>query len=197
MIQTIIFDVGEVLLEYRWLEMLTDYGLSEADASVIGKTIFADPLWDELDLGIRSRTDIIQDFEQKYPQYKKEISWFLNHGEYMHVPRKDVWKKVHQLKKKGYRIYLLSNYSEDLFRKHTADADFMNDIDGMVVSWQIHKTKPSPEIYLHLLETYGLTPSECIFFDDRPANTEAARKLGIQAVTITSKDVLMAELQKL
>ena len=94
MIQTIIFDVGEVLLEYRWLEMLTDYGLSEADASVIGKTIFADPLWDELDLGIRSRTDIIQDFEQKYPQYKKEISWFLNHGEYMHVPtaRRWIWK---------------------------------------------------------------------------------------------------------
>ena len=176
---------------------MTDYWISEADASVIGKTIFADPIWDELDLGILSRTDIIQDFEQKYPQYKKEISWFLNHGEYMHVPRKDVWKKVHQLKKKGYRIYLLSNYSEDLFRKHTADADFMNDIDGMVVSWQIHKTKPSPEIYLHLLETYELTPSECIFFDDRPANTEAARKLGIQAVTINSKDVLMAELQKL
>ena len=115
----------------------------------------------------------------------------------MHVPRKDVWKKVHQLKEKGYHIYLLSNYSEDLFHKHTADADFMKDIDGMVVSWQIHKTKPSPDIYLHLLETYGLTPSECIFFDDRPANTEAARKLGIQAVTITSRDVLMAELEKL
>ena len=45
MIQTIIFDVGEVLLEYRWLEMLTDYGLSEAEASVIGNMIFADPLW--------------------------------------------------------------------------------------------------------------------------------------------------------
>ena len=76
MIQTIIFDVGEVLLEYRWLEMLTDYGLSEAEASVIGNMIFADPLWDELDLGIRSRTDIIQDFEQKYPQNKKRFPGF-------------------------------------------------------------------------------------------------------------------------
>lgn len=197
MIQTIIFDVGDVLLEYRWLEMLTDHGLSEKEASVIGETMFSDPLWDELDLGIRSRTEIIHNYERKYPQYKEEISWFLNHGEYMHVPRKDVWKKVHQLKEKGYHIYLLSNYSEDLFHKHTADAGFMKDIDGMVVSWQIHKTKPSPDIYLHLLETYGLSPSECIFFDDRPANTEAARKLGIQAVTVTSREMLLAELEKL
>lgn len=68
MIQTIIFDVGDVLLEYRWLEMLTDHGLPEKKASVIGETMFTDPLWDELDLGIRSRTEIIQDYEQKYPQ---------------------------------------------------------------------------------------------------------------------------------
>ena len=31
MIRNLIFDVGDVLVEYRWFEMLTrDYGLSEA-----------------------------------------------------------------------------------------------------------------------------------------------------------------------
>ncbi len=197
MIRTIIFDVGDVLLEYRWKEMLMDHGLPEDKAIHIGNTMFHDPLWAELDLGCRPPDEIIQEYCQKYPEYRNEIIWFLTHGEYMHVPRKDVWAKVHELKQKGYNIYLLSNYSECLFKKHTKDADFMKDIDGMVVSYQIHKTKPDPEIYLHLLRTYHLTPETCIFFDDRPANTAAADRLGIQAVTISSKECLLAELAKL
>ena len=37
MIRNLIFDVGDVLVEYRWFEMLTrDYGLSEAEAKRIG-----------------------------------------------------------------------------------------------------------------------------------------------------------------
>lgn len=197
MIQTIIFDVGEVLLGYRWEDMLTDHGVPREKAILIGNTMFADPLWEELDLGCRPFEEIVQEYRRKYPEYREEITWFLNHGEYMHVPREDVWEKVHGLKQKGYGIYLLSNYSENLFHKHTKNAAFMKDIDGMVVSYQIHKTKPNPAIYLHLLQTYHLQPETCLFFDDRPANTEAAKKLGIQTVTVTSKELLMAELEKL
>ena len=32
----IIFDVGDVLLEYRWKQMLMDYGLSEEEAIRVG-----------------------------------------------------------------------------------------------------------------------------------------------------------------
>ena len=32
MIKNIVLDVGDVLLEYRWKEMLTDYGLSKEKA---------------------------------------------------------------------------------------------------------------------------------------------------------------------
>lgn len=197
MIQTIIFDVGEVLLGYRWEDMLTDHGVPREKAILIGNTMFADSLWEELDLGCRPFEEIVQEYRRKYPEYREEITWFLNHGEYMHVPREDVWEKVHGLKQKGYGIYLLSNYSENLFHKHTKNAAFMKDIDGMVVSYQIHKTKPDPAIYLHLLQTYHLQPETCLFFDDRPANTEAAKKLGIQTITVTSKELLMGELEKL
>lgn len=197
MIQTIIFDVGEVLLGYRWKEMLMDYGLPEDKAIRLGNTIFEDPLWEELDLGCRSLKEIAEEYCKKYPDFQREIVWFLTHGEFMHVPRKDVWVKVHELKQKGYGIYLLSNYSEGLFQKHTKDADFMKDIDGMVVSYQIHKMKPDPAIYRHLLKTFHLIPENCIFFDDRPANTAAAEKLGINAVTVTSKELLLNELERL
>ena len=109
----------------------------------------------------------------------------------MPIPRKDVWEKVHALKEKGYKIYLLSNYNKDFFDVHTKGADFLDDIDGKVVSYEIHQIKPEPAIYEYLLEKYELNPQECVFFDDRPENTEAAEKLGIQSYTITSKEYLL------
>lgn len=197
MIKNIIFDVGEVLMGYRWKDMLMDYGMTEKQALFVGNMIFEDPLWEELDLAERKQSEIIADYARKYPDYEKDITWFITHGEYMHVPREDVWEKVHQLKQKGYGIYILSNYSEELFQKHTKGSPFIKDADGVVVSYMIHKKKPDPAIYRHLLETYKLMPEESIFFDDREENTEGARALGIQAVTIRSKEQLLDELEEL
>ena len=39
MIKNIIFDVGEVLLGYRWKEMLMDYGHKESEAIRVGNLI--------------------------------------------------------------------------------------------------------------------------------------------------------------
>lgn len=197
MIKNIIFDVGEVLLEYRWKDMLMDYGCSEGEAIRLGTLIFSEELWQQLDIQNEPTESIIKKYEEKYPNDAKAIRWFIEHGEYMHVPRQDVWVKLHLLKEKGYKIYLLSNYSKDLFEKHTKGADFLNNIDGMVVSYQIHKIKPDLAIYNYLIEKYSLNTDECIFFDDRQINTQAAESLGIKSVTITSKELLLSEMDKL
>ena len=44
-IKNFIFDIGGVLLEYRWADMLMDHGLSRENAIAIGNTMFNDPLW--------------------------------------------------------------------------------------------------------------------------------------------------------
>lgn len=195
MIKNIVFDIGDVLLGYRWKDMLQDYGLSEEEAKSVGQLMFEDPLWANLDLGIVPCHEVIAAYSEKYPEHSEVIAWFLTHGEYMHVARQNVWSKLPLLKERGYGIYLLSNYSEELYRMHTREADFLNYIDGRVVSYQIHIAKPEEGIYRHLFEKYQLNPSECIFFDDREANTKAARRLGMQAVTITSEEFLLQELE--
>ena len=195
-IKNLIFDVGNVLLEYRWNQMLLDYGLTKEEAAVAGPVFFEHELWKELDLGNLSVEEVICLYEKALPQYAGLVRWFLTHLELMPLPRKDVWEKVHALKEKGYRIYLLSNYNGDFFRIHTKDADFINDIDGKVVSYEIHKIKPDAAIYEYLLEKYDLKAEESVFFDDRKENTEAAEKLGIKSYTITSKEYLLEVLDK-
>ena len=191
MIKNLIFDVGNVLIEYRWNQMLLDYGLTKEEAAVAGPLFFEHETWKELDLGNMPVEDVICLYEQQLPQYAGLIRWFLTLLELMPVPRPDVWEKVHALKEKGYKIYLLSNYNEDFFRVHTQGASFLEDIDGKVVSYEIHKIKPYPEIYQYLLDKYNLKPEESVFFDDRPENTQTAKELGMKTYTIISKEYLL------
>ena len=101
------------------------------------------------------------------------------------------------LKEKGYKIYLLSNYSEELFHVHTKGAKFLDVLDGEVVSYQVHALKPDREIYEILLEKYSLKAEECLFFDDRMDNVEGAKKVGIQAIQVTSREMLNETLDEM
>lgn len=195
-IKNLIFDVGNVLFEYRWYQMLLDYGLSEEEAKIAAPLIFDNELWKEFDLGNLAFQDIVDSYCQEFPQYEGLLRWFFGNLELMHIARTDVWEKVHTLKENGYRIYLLSNYSAEFFAAHTNGASFLADLDGEVVSYQVHLMKPDAAIYECLLNKYDLKAEECVFFDDRQENTEAAEKLGIKSYTITSREYLLSLLDE-
>ena len=197
--KNIIFDVGDVLLDYRWQQMLMDYGLDESEAYRVGRELFDDPdgLWHEFDLGVKSQEEIIQEFEQKHPKDAEVIRWFISHGEYMHVARPAIWKLVHQLKEAGYHLYILSNYPEILFKKHTQYADFMDDMEGMVVSYMLHVGKPERIVYQTLCDRYGLNKEECLFFDDRAENVQGAIDFGMRAKRVLSAKGLAVDLEDL
>ena len=72
----------------------------------------------------------------------------------MPVARLALWELVHELKKQGYGVYLLSNYSEELFKKHTEYADFMNDIDGLIVSCLLYTSQTLSRAEIHGLMWY-------------------------------------------
>lgn len=197
--KTIIFDVGGVLLSYRWQDMLKDYGIKEEDIPRLGREMFEDSedLWVQLDYALIPVEEIISRYKEKYPLDGEAIAWFIRHGEYMPIARPTIWKLVHRLKEAGYQIYLLSNYSENLFIKHTQYADFMKDIDGLVVSYMIHEIKPHPPIYEALVEKYQLNKEDCLFFDDRLENVNGAIAVGIDARQVLSIEGLENDLKAL
>lgn len=195
--KNIIFDVGEVLLGYHWQYVFEQAGLSYEEGNRIGQALFADKLWETLDLGTMNHAEVKEAYQRKFPKDGEAIGFFFDHAELMHIPRPDVWERVQRLKEKGYGIYLLSNYSEVLFHTHTRGASFLEAIDGAVISYQVHVTKPDHRIYQILMEKYGLKAGECLFFDDRKENTKAAEELGMKAVTVQSKEQLLEELDGL
>lgn len=197
--KNIIFDIGSVLIGYRWRDMCLDAGWDEEKADKVGRAFFLNPLWPDFDAGIVGTKELLASVAKEYPGLEEDARFFITGGKKMTVERPEVWKLAEKLKEKGYRIYLLSNYSEELFTVHTEGLPFLDFADGRVISYEIHEIKPNPAIYEYLLQKYQLKAEECLFFDDRPENTEAARKLGMEAVTVVdgSEELLLRELEKL
>ncbi|WP_158542287.1 HAD family hydrolase [Lujinxingia litoralis] len=55
--------------------------------------------------------------------------------------------------------------------------------------------KPDPQAYAGAARTLGVVPQRCIFIDDRPDNCQAARQVGMGAITFEHASQLRAELQ--
>lgn len=197
--KNIIFDIGSVLIGYRWRDMCLDEGWEEEKTDRIGRGFFLNPLWPDFDAGLIGTKELLADITERYPELEEDAGWFISSGKKMIVERPKVWDLAKKLKEKGYRLYLLSNYSEELFKIHTEGLPFLEFVDGGVISYEIHQIKPNPPIYEYLMQKYRLKAEDCLFFDDRPENTEAARKLGMAAVTVEggSEEFLLRELQKL
>lgn len=198
MIKNLIFDVGNVLFHYRWLEALVDTGMTKEQAAETGPKIFDEtPLWREFDAGNIDLPGIIEGYGELFPEFKDNIAEFITRAERMPIDRPEVWEKMKLLKDKGYKIYLLSNYSDYLFNRHTEGKAFLDYIDGKVVSYEVHYTKPQKEIYEILLSKYNLKPEESLFFDDREENVQTAVSLGISGCVVKSREHINKELEKL
>lgn len=96
---------------------------------------------------------------------------------------------IKSLKKKGYKVYYLSNWDNAGFTlcKQKGIFDFLDLFDGGIVSYQVRMAKPNPKIYKLLINKYKLNPENCLFYDDKKENVDAACKLGINGRIFSSR----------
>lgn len=93
---------------------------------------------------------------------------------------------IKTLKKQGYKLYLLTNITEDSYN-YINDLININSIfDGGIYSYQEHIIKPDKRIYNLLIDKYSLKKSETIFFDDKEKNIISAINQGINSYVFKS-----------
>lgn len=197
MIRNIIFDVGNVLVEYSWERMLKALNITGEAYNAVAKATALSPMWNELDRSLLRDEEILQRFIGNAPEYEREIRLVWdNIPESIHCyPYSVSWVK--KWKKKGYKTYILSNYSKRAFEMTRQELPFMEDMDGSIFSFEVKLVKPEPEIYQALFEKYQLKPEECVFMDDNEKNVIAARKAGMHAIWFRSKEQAELELGKI
>ena len=189
-IKNIVFDMGNVLIGFRWKDMLeVDRGLSPERTKAVARAVFKSKLWEAYDMGDLTPEELKTAYQKESPDLYEDIEWFLDNAVLMGDDRPATWELVNRLKReKGYRLFVLSNYSERLYRLHAGKADRAIDFDGRLVSYEVHLVKPDLRIYEELLKRYSLKAEECVFLDDMPANVEAAKKVGMKGVVVRSEE---------
>lgn len=197
MIKNIIFDVGKVLVEWEPETALRKLGVrEEAIAPILEATVESDE-WYEMDKSVLGDEEQLEHFLRKAPAYEKEIRLFWDHLN-LAIWQYDYARPwMQELKERGYRLYILSNYARRTFAQTKEKLAFLEDVDGSLFSFEVHYIKPDPDIYRILLQKFHLTPQECVFLDDRAENVEAAKQLGIWAIQFTGYEAAVKALEEL
>lgn len=182
MIKNIVFDMGNVLLDYDPEVSLNLFVENEKDRDIIRKELFEGEEWILRDLGLISREEQFSRICRRVPQYlHDQLNKCVYGWDICMVPVPNAGDFCSYVKEKGYGMYVLSNASEsfyEYFPKHMPYDYF----DGIVVSADIHIIKPDIKIYQYLLEKYQLQAEECLFIDDRQENIDAAKRVGMQGM---------------
>ena len=197
MITTIIFDIGNVLADFTWRQHFESFGYDEAMVDRIAKASILSDVWNEYDRGEMTDDEIFREFVRNDPEIEPELAQVFANVKTI-ISRNDYaipW--IQELKRKGYRLLYLSNFSEKAESECAYALDFIPYLDGGIMSYREKLIKPMPEIYRLLIERYHLTPEECVFMDDTAANLDAAAKFGIHTILFTDKEQAVRELRKL
>ena len=92
------------------------------------------------------------------------------------------------IKDQGYLIALgsASKNAEIILEKTGLNTWFDAIIDGN----HVQKSKPDPEVFLKGAEALGVSPEDCIVFEDASAGIEAAKRAGMKSIGIGDPIVL-------
>ena len=184
MIKNVIFDLGNVLIDFKPIKYIKSLGYDDEKVLEIFNKTIKDSIWADMDRGIyRDKESYVSAFKTKYPEIQDDIDKFLGGPwiENVIFPLKDNLKMIDLVKEKGLKYYILSNYPKDAFEYTYNMCPFIQNADGMVISYDVLMIKPNKNIYLKLLDKYELKANECLFMDDLDVNVEGAKNVGINA----------------
>jgi putative hydrolase of the HAD superfamily len=180
--RNVIFDIGGVVLDWRPGRLLERFYPDAAERVRMQPLIFKHADWLELDRGALSELEILARIAQRAGRPVPELDPLFEAIRDSLVPKADTIALLDSLAAQRVPLYCLSNMPAGIYHQLRAMHDFWSHFHGVVVSGLVGMVKPEPQIYEHLLGTYGLRAADTVFIDDLAVNVEAARGVGLQAI---------------
>lgn len=197
MINTIIFDIGNVLIpwEPKWL-FRHFFASDEAINQFLHTAEFHH--WNlQQDAG-RSFADGVAAQRLRFPEYAHLFEAYATRWPETLGPAIETSVElIHHFKHAGFRVLALTNMSHEAFPKVRQNYPFLNEFEGVLVSGEEKLVKPQQEIYARFCQRFKVTPAQAVFIDDSPKNVEAAQQFGLQAIQFTDGGKLRQDLRQL
>lgn len=197
MINTVIFDLGGVLIDwnprYMYRKIFDDEKQMENFLSEV-----CDDDWNKAQDAGRPIAEANKSLIAKYPEWEKEILAFYDRWvEMLGGPIQetvDMLKTLHS--RKEARLVALTNWSSETFPVAREMYDFLDLFEGILVSGEEKLVKPDPRIYELVLDRYDIDRSKAVFIDDNKDNIIASTNLGLEGWQFTSPGKLRGQLEE-
>jgi putative hydrolase of the HAD superfamily len=195
-IDTVIFDLGNVLLFYDWQiaanRLCARVGKSRME---IDHYFMTTPFAVQLERGEISK-------QQFFETVSRDVGFDGTYEEFALIwsdvfsPNEPMIAVVHQLQGRV-RRYVLSNTNAIHIDFISRQFPFIHDFDGRVYSYEVRAMKPDRRIYEILLKEFNVDPASAVFIDDILANVDGARAVGLHGIHYQSPDQVRQQLTKL
>lgn len=194
-VKVFLFDAAGVLYEKNLAvgeALEAELGISlDSQAYVWGD------LYREISTGKITEDNYFSKLAEKYNQDERKLrEVFTTSFERSFKPMQGMDELLVELKGKGYRLAVLSDTST-IFDAIRRKFDIYKHFEKVFLSYEAGYLKPSPQIYKVAMDYFRLEPDNFFFIDDQEKNTDAARRLGMQAVVFESTEKLRNDIAKL
>lgn len=178
MIKAVIFDCFGVLIGDAYVAIKTDYPELLADPKRAAK-------WAELsaksglgEITSQQRQDAII---AMFAEIGVNGRTALDHATSEIARNTNLLADIKKLRK-TYKTGLLSNVGIGFWKRFSRE-EAEEYFDDIILSYQVGLVKPDPRIFQLAAQRLSVAISECLFLDDDPQNTAAAKQAGMQTIT--------------
>lgn len=195
-IEKVIFDLGKVIVKFDPRNLYNKIFDTPEDIDFFFKNICTWEWHIYQDVVYDTKPATLKKIEE-HPDYKYAIESFYGRFQEMIVGiYEENLKIAFDLKKKGIPIFILSNFPGDQFDIYASKNKFVNEFNDVIISGKVGLKKPDVKIYELAIKKFICDPKTTLFIDDRPENTESAKKIGFQTITLDKPNKLKEYLKE-
>jgi len=197
-IETVIFDLGKVLIDWEPRRLFRKIFDDEKEMEYFLENICTSDWNVQQDKG-RLLADATQLLVDKYPDYTPQIEAFYGRWEEMLggaiQPTVDILEEL--INAKTHRVLALTNWSAETFPIALRDFHFLKWFEGILVSGDEKLIKPDIAIYDLMCKRYNIDPTTAVFIDDSLKNIKGCEEYGMKGIHFKSGEQLRKELNEL
>ena len=177
MIQAVVFDIGNVLIEWQ-PERLYDKVIGVERRKAMFAEVDLHDMNDQVDRG-KNWHEQVTACAEKYPHWRAEILMWHDRWLDMASPAIDhSVRLLRALRGAGVPVFALSNFGIETFEFAVPHYPFLREFDRHYVSGYLAEVKPEARIYEILEQDSGVAPGGLLFADDRADNIAMASARG-------------------
>ena len=181
-VKVVFMDIGGVLLSNGW-----GHESRQKAAKVFGfdyeeMEILHNFIYNVFEIGSISLDEYLDTilFHSDRDFTKTEFKEFM-YAQSVELPQLLQWLKIWKTQTLM-PVFALSNESQELNDYRIEIFKLHQVFDGFFSSCYLKIRKPDPRIFIRAMEIAQVSPSQCLYFDDRPMLVNAAKKLGMTSI---------------